>query len=162
MSDDVSVSNVGSDDAFGREGREAKWPGLRGTGHRRTSDPADYNCIAWAAGDKSRWWSHISGCEWRGTRTALTKGLTETFESLGFERCDGAEAEEGYEKVAVYEWRGMWRHAARLLPDGGWTSKLGEAEDIRHDAATDLCGPVYGEIHCYMRRPINGGRHDEA
>ena len=36
---------------------DAIFPGLRNSAYRVTSPAArDYNCIAWAAGDATRWW----------------------------------------------------------------------------------------------------------
>jgi hypothetical protein len=43
-------------------------------------------------------------------------------------------------------------YAARQLPNGRWTSKLGEWEDIEH-ALHDLTGMVYGSVVLVMKRP---------
>jgi len=44
-------------------------------------------------------------------------------------------------------------HAARQLPEGRWTSKLGELEDIEH-ALHDLTGTVYGSVVLVMKRAL--------
>ncbi|MCG8587287.1 MAG: hypothetical protein MI757_21490 [Pirellulales bacterium] len=49
----------------------------------------------------------------------------------------------------------MYTHAARQLPDGRWTSKLGKAEDIEHDSANDVAGGLYGEVVEFMKRPVS-------
>ena len=49
---------------------------------------------------------------------------------------------------------GEWRHAAKLLEDGRWSSKLGDLEDVGHDSPADVCGPFNGELACFMRRAI--------
>jgi hypothetical protein len=57
----------------------------------------------------------------------------------------------GYLKVALYESNGFYTHAARQLPDGRWTSKLGKAEDIEHDDPHAVAGGIYGEVARYLR-----------
>ena len=80
----------------------------------------------------------------------------ELFRILGYEECGGYELESGYEKVALYARDGEWTHAARQLEGGRWTSKLGMYEDIEHPTPQGLCGDMYGDLHCVMRRPADG------
>jgi hypothetical protein len=42
------------------------------------------------------------------------------------------------------------------LPNGRWTSKLGEREDIEH-SLHDLTGMVYGSVVLVLKRPIPAG-----
>ena len=77
------------------------------------------------------------------------------FASLGYEICDGADREAGYEKIAIYALEGRWEHAARQLENGQWTSKLGPMEDITHPSPRDVAGDMYGEVYCIMRRPLS-------
>lgn len=122
--------------------------------YRETSPPTDeYNCIAWAVGDNTKWWSHNVGYEWPVQRTPLVAGLVALFKSLGFEKCDTPNLEIGFVKVALYEKKDCWTHAARQLESGKWTCKLGPDEDIEHDTAEALC-PFYGSIHCFMKRAV--------
>jgi hypothetical protein len=79
--------------------------------------------------------------------------LVETFRSLGYQECENGGLEEGYEKVALYGSTLIYTHAARQLPNGKWTSKLGRSEDIEHDEPDVLAGGIYGEVHEFMRRP---------
>jgi hypothetical protein len=51
----------------------------------------------------------------------------------------------------AYE-QGEWKHAAKQLPDGRWSSKLGEAEGIAHVAADDVAGDINGWPARYMKR----------
>ena len=44
-------------------------------------------------------------------------------------------------------------HAARQLPCGKWTSKLGDSEDIVHPKLDILEGPAYGGVICFLSRP---------
>ncbi|MBI4658306.1 MAG: hypothetical protein HY735_05550 [Verrucomicrobia bacterium] len=64
--------------------------------------------------------------------------------------------EPDFEKVVlnVDEQHGRVTHAARQLPDGRWTSKLGPQWDINH-LLEGLCGPrpAYGDVAQILRRP---------
>lgn len=134
---------------------EDLFPQLAESGYSRTSDQTrDYNCIAWAAGDDQRWWDWLPGYYWPqdATRTCAVKGLIEAFAALGYEHCAERTPEEGYEKVALYAVGGTWSHAARQLPSGAWTSKLGGLEDIEHATLDGLCGTEYGSVVYVMRR----------
>jgi hypothetical protein len=65
-----------------------------------------------------------------------------------------ASLEPGLVKVAIYGSGLMYTHAARQLPDGKWTSKLGKGEDIEHDSPDDVAGGVYGELAGVMKRLV--------
>src|SRR4051812_32933617 len=105
-------------------------------GNHRVTSPAtsDYNCIAWAAGDTEHWWQ--PGIFWP-TIAAPTAGdvqtLIQAYQSIGFELCADGLLESGFEKVALYGDFFWYLHAARRLPSGKWTSKLGHDVDIEHD-----------------------------
>jgi hypothetical protein len=76
------------------------------------------------------------------------------FTSLGYTVCEGEEPESGYEKIALFaDGDGRPTHAARQLPNGRWSSKLGKAEDIEH-GLRDLEGTLYGEVVFLMKRPL--------
>ena len=81
------------------------------------------------------------------------------FEQQGFEGCETDALELGTEKIALFADDGIFTHVARQLPNGRWTSKLGNDVDIEHDLE-DLIrrrspSPSYryGEIVGFMRRP---------
>ena len=135
---------------------EVLLPGLAISGYEITSEASRvYNCIAWAAGDDSKWWDWQPGAYWPefAPRSPQADALVQVFAGLGYSICDNAELESGYEKVAVYAINGRWEHAARQLDSGQWTSKLGEFEDITHPSPDGLTGELYGEVYCVMRRP---------
>lgn len=113
-----------------------------------------YNCIAWAAGDSNH--CRQPGDFWPLETKADDYGvdvLESAFRSLGYQPCDQYHYEEGYDKVVLYGDSLFFTHAARQLPNGKWTSKLGKLEDIEHDSPEDLTGGVYGEIARIMKRP---------
>jgi hypothetical protein len=137
---------------------EDLFPALRGRVWSITS-PSDekYNCIAWAAGDWTQpWWPDAEGAFfWPAgvARAATLDACRDAFITLGYAVCDDDHLEPGFEKVALFALVGAPKHAARQLPSGRWTSKLGKGEDIEH-ALHDLTGMVYGSVVVVMKRPI--------
>jgi hypothetical protein len=60
-----------------------------------------------------------------------------------------------YQKIAIYiDVSGTPTHAARQLPNGKWTSKLGWLEDIEHEL-DGLTGDRYGCVAQILKRPID-------
>lgn len=140
---------------------ERQFPGLRGTAYRITSPPAEvYNCVAWAVGVADAWWWPIGH---QGKRVHWPAGLSqlepldafrEALGASGFVPCDSEVIEPGFEKVALFADANQTpTHAARQLPGGTWTSKLGRADDIEHDLRA-LEGDVYGTVVLFLKRPV--------
>src|SRR5262245_29836601 len=126
-----------SDEAF---------PRLTPQNHGTTS--TDYNCIAWSARENEHWWQPgVFGPIKAHPEDYGVGALEAMFKALGYEDC-GMDAgfEPGLEKVALFGHALHYTHAARQLPNGKWTSKLGKAEDIEHDTPDDVAGGVYGEV----------------
>jgi len=143
---------------------EAQIPGLVGSEYRVTSPrDARYNCFAWAAGDTSQVWSPTmvgSGAYWPPGTPALPSmnGVVEAYRVCGFDVCTTPDPEEGFEKIAVFaDDAGEPRHAARQLPSGAWTSKLGDHVDIEHRELRAVECVLYGEARLYLRRPLTTG-----
>lgn len=135
------------------------FPNLQAGNHRVTSPPDKlYNCFAWAAQYTDRWLDpeRPAGYWPPGISLRLTlTTLTAVYAQHGYVRCNFPDHEAGYEKIAIYtDGRGIPTHAARQLPNGRWTSKLGENADIEHDTLDVLDGPVYGGAVRYLRRPL--------
>jgi hypothetical protein len=138
---------------------EERFPGLRDTPYRVTSlATRDYNCIAWAAGDTAHWWwpdNDPDATVFWPPGVALEETLAAfvaAFAVLGYSPCSGEEPEPGFEKVALFARDGVPTHAARQLPDGRWTSKLGLREDIEHDLHA-VGGELYGTVVQLLKRP---------
>jgi hypothetical protein len=139
---------------------EEMFPKLAGSDYRATS-PRDegYNCIAWAAGDAHLWWwpgQDVTKEYWPpGVPRERTQGaFIAAFAFLGYTICEGDDLEAGYEKVALFaDADGRPTHAARQLPSGLWSSKLGKAEDIEH-RLHDLEGTLYGLVVLILKRPV--------
>ncbi len=136
---------------------EDSFPGLRSTEYRITS-PSDptYNCIAWAAGDESRWWEPDAFRQYywpEGTPREYTlRAYAGAYAQLGFEVCNSGDANPLDLKVALFARpHDEPTHAARQLSSGRWTSKLGKDVDMEHDL-TALKGEQYGRVAILMKR----------
>lgn len=136
---------------------EGWFPNLRDTAYAiKSESAADYNCIAWAAGDTERWWWPDRNAYWPvGTpREETIEAFVQAYGTLRFVPCDNDELEPEFEKVAIFaDSMGKPKHAARQLRDGKWTSKLGPWEDIEH-TLMGLTGSGYGSVVKILKRPI--------
>ena len=136
------------------------FPALGPGGYQITSpDSEAYNCIAWAVGQTDLWWEPdpFGLYFWPpGVPRRLTlDAYVQAFAVLSYTLCDIADLELGFEKVAIYvDTMGRPTHAARQLPSGKWTSKLGKLEDIEHETLDCLSGSSYGSVALFLKRPI--------
>jgi hypothetical protein len=156
--------------AEARDQLHQELPTLR-TKQWRVKSPLDteYQCIAWAAcrTDRVWWpWDHPRFYWPPGFRKfpvyspVPVSDFVEVFEKLfGYQKCDNANFEFGYQKVAIYEnMRGATHMARQDLLGRGWLSKLGQEEDIIHLNVEDVEGDVaatagqYGVAVQYMKR----------
>jgi len=139
---------------------ERIFPALPSDGYVVVSpETTAYHCIAWAAGESHRWWE--PGIYWPIQPGDDLATLISLFASLGYALCDDDRLEVGYQRVALYaDDFGNWTHAARQLPDGWWTSKLGEAVDILHRSPHALVSDSYGEVCAIMKRAIARASED--
>jgi hypothetical protein len=140
--------------------KQSQFPNLATTKYLVTSSQtATYNCFAWAAKQDDRWWSPGEfgtgeSYYWvDGVPDELTiSAFVQAYETLGYSICADAELEEGFEKIALYATSdGEVTHAARQLPNGRWTSKLGRWEDIEHELTGLVC-EMYGSVQQFLRR----------
>jgi hypothetical protein len=134
-----------------------EFPRLTPDNHRESSPAAwDYNCVAWAAEDTENWWQ--PGVYWpvEVSKDEFGVGaLAQAFRALGYESCARDEdLEPGFQKVALYGSGLIYTHAARQLPTGKWTSKLGGGVDIEHDTPDAVAGGIYGEVVEVMKRAV--------
>jgi hypothetical protein len=130
------------------------------------SDP-DYNCIAWATGDTEIWWWPTPydqpGIYWpeQAPREATVRAFLTAYATQGWIDCElDASIETGFEKLALYvDANQAVQHAARQLPNGEWTSKLGKYKDIQHTSpaaleTSSLGETQYGTVARYMKRRL--------
>ena len=141
--------------ASAEQSLEQCFPGLRRSPFTITS-PRDkgYNCVAWAADCRGRWWWPSSQAYWPEgipCEVALAAFL-DLFESRGYEECSDGEHEPGVGKVGIFAKEGVPTHAARQLPSGRWSSKCGELEDVEHELRS-LEGTAYGTVVAFLSRP---------
>lgn len=127
------------------------FPNLAKEGYSiKSPNTPDYNCIAWAVGDDKKWWwpdvqrqyfwpLHLE-------RKETLDSFIKCFNFLGYKKCKSRQYQVGYRKIAIYaNDSGMPMHAARQLPSGKWTSKLGPGHDIEH-SLEGLENKVYGKV----------------
>ena len=114
-----------------------------------------YQCIAWAACDTTRRWWPTPPEYWPPNVPIedTVECFVKAFATLGYEPCDSAAFEFGYQKVAIYADDDMTpTHMARQHFFGrGWLSKIGLAEDILHQELRDVEGDPDPTIFSYGR-----------
>jgi hypothetical protein len=138
---------------------ETVFPLLHPTNYQVTSPASpDYNCIAWAASSADLWWwpdnQYIYHWPPGAPREETINAFIEAYALSGYILCDNPDYEKGFEKITIFvNTHGKPTHAARQLPSGRWTSKLGELEDIEHERLDDVAGQHYGAVAIIMKRP---------
>src|ERR1700682_3550348 len=146
-------SPVPLDNLEDRKAIKRVFPGLGSDDFTITRErDEDYNCIAWALNDTRQYWwpgPRGSGCYWPPgvPRDDKLETFIQVYEGQLFLKCESAEPEPGFDKVAIYEIGGKGKHAARLwIEDPMWTSKLGARQDIEHHSLAGLEGTLYGTV----------------
>lgn len=140
--------------------QEEDFPNLAATGYCITSKRSRlYNCFAWAAGEDDRWCNPLESNNsyyWPDGVPAemAIAAFIQAYQTLGYEPCENADLESGFEKIAIYATAdGEPTHAARQLPNGKWSSKLGRWEDIEHEL-DGLTSEIYGSVKQILKRPL--------
>ncbi len=135
------------------------FPKLGVTDFKVKSDcDVQYNCIAHALDENDRFWDPIAPPPYYWPpgvpREPTLKSYIAACATKGYEPSNSLDAEDGYDKVVIYiDDNGVPLHAAKLLPNGRWTSKLGENWDIEHKTLHGLSGKKYGSPKQGLRRP---------
>jgi hypothetical protein len=119
----------------------------------------DYNCIAWAFGDNTKWYwptDHPSFFWPPNIRRQLDiQSFIELYQLVGYQICNNSNVEIGFEKIAVFAFpNGEPTHAAKQLLNGNWTSKMGSWHDVEHTLNSLSNSPGYGNPVVFMSRPI--------
>ncbi|MDQ3817542.1 MAG: hypothetical protein M3362_07625 [Acidobacteriota bacterium] len=136
------------------------FPNLRGQAWKVTSRVTnDYNCLAWVAGETHRRWDLDPNYYWPiPEREQTIPAFVAAYETRGYVECDNGELENGFEKIAIYAIGKKPLHAARQLPNGRWTSKLGPSFDIEHETVEGVASGIgdanYGTVAVYMKRSV--------
>ena len=115
----------------------------------------NYNCIAWALEDTQHFYWPLPKefFYWESDlpRKETIDCFVQLFEHYGYTICENALKERGYTKIAIYAKDDMPTHAARQLPNGLWTSKLGILEDVKHTLSA-ISGGIYGNVVVILRK----------
>ena len=109
---------------------EGQFENLVRVGYELTSEPDEtYNCIAYAAGITNEWWDPLGVWPDGIPNDDTVDTLVMVYGKHGFTICTDGKSEDGFEKIAIYAIEGSFQHAAKLLEDGRWSSKLGPDDD---------------------------------
>ncbi|MFZ1519448.1 MAG: hypothetical protein WAU11_11765 [Ignavibacteriaceae bacterium] len=121
----------------------------------KTSEPTyRYNCIAWSVGDDTKWWWPHKDTFWPDDlqKEETLEAFIRLYARMGYELCDHPDYEDNYEKLVLFaDDASNPTHAARQLPNGKWTSKLGPSEDVEHSLKSVSDGE-YGKPVVYFKR----------
>lgn len=133
-----------------------KLPGTASALRITSPETPRYNCVAFAAGDMSRWWwpDEIGIAFWPSgcLRLASLQAFQMAFETVGYELCGSSDYDPTKDRVAIFHKDHSPTHAARQIhPSGMWASKLGRWYDVEH-AVEGVCGQCYGQIAFLMER----------
>jgi hypothetical protein len=146
---------------------ENYFPDIANWGYVVTSDiTCEYNCIAWTAGDNTRFWwpcSEDGSAYWpkEAPHAPTVEAFAAAYGTLGYVVCGNEDHEAGFEKIAIFaDLSGEPTHAARQLDATNWTSKVGCLQDIRHPLRA-LEGSKYGQVVLLMKRTIDLTRADK-
>lgn len=106
----------------------------------------DYNCMAWAVENTEDW------IQFDGGYDCKIETYINYFSSLGFTITEDVSYTNGIIKICLYAENNEFRHVARQLPNGRWTSKMGDWEDIEHETPDVLIGNFYGSKLIFMEK----------
>lgn len=101
------------------------------------------------------WWPDAYGVYYWPSilpREATIENFIAAFGIDGFQVCENRNFESDYQKVAIYADNGKPTHMARQLPDGKWTSKLGDGWDIEHSSLDGVESSGYGKVAVILKR----------
>jgi hypothetical protein len=137
------------------------FPELAVTGYRITSSiDTQYNCVAWALGFTQKWWWPESDEDdtsfWPAAvpNVANVNAFEALFQWMGYSPTSDEGHRPWIDKLALFvDSEGEPSHVARQLPNGKWTTKLGELEDIEHELRA-LEGSEYGTVIRIYQRPM--------
>ena len=113
-----------------------------------------YNCVAWVLDYKDRWMEPSPAGVWPVPHSGFSVvAYSEMFAHFGYEGCADGSLESGFEKIVIYgDTSARFSHVAKQLPDGRWSSKLGELSDVKHSTPDVLMSQLYGSPLMFMRR----------
>jgi hypothetical protein len=115
-----------------------------------------YNCIAYSLGYYDRWINTMTG---PAANPLLY--MDQLYQQAGFRRAQGIDyrVTPGVKKVLLFAHVSGGRvqevtHAAVLLGDGTWTSKLGQLPLVRYASPLGVAGNQYGQPIAMYEAPV--------
>lgn len=144
-------------------------PNLKNTKYSFVANSAkdNRNCISASLNIPSPWiWPSYNGYErdddsshagfWpRNLSNDTTlENFLNMYKLFGFEQTDNSEYEDGYWKNVIYgQDENNITHAAHILKDGSYVSKLGTGPMIVHEPKA-IEGDIYGHIITYVKQKL--------
>jgi len=122
-----------------------------------SSETPDYNCLAWALNDNSKWYESDDDYFWFNdiARDNLLTTIQKIFENLGFHQTNFAKYQIDYERIALFSIdNNECSHLARQIDEDKWTSKLGSSYDVNHSIKSIENG-IYGNAVIFLERKLN-------
>lgn len=114
-----------------------------------------YNCFAWASEISHLWIDNYGSWPVELPMELTLETYVKYFGRLGYLPANSLDesVEEGYSKVAIYaNSENEPTHAARQLPTGKWTSKIGALQDIEHNNLKALEDDRFGKAVVILKK----------
>jgi hypothetical protein len=118
-------------------------------------ETGDYNCLAWALNDNSKWYESEDDYCWfdKIDRDNKLSTIQKIFEQIGFNLTRNSEYQVDIERVALFSTDNIdCSHLARQIGKNVWTSKLGSSYDVNHTLRAIEDG-IYGNPILFLERP---------
>lgn len=135
---------------------EKQFPALKGTEYDLSDEDFNYNCLAYALGDKSNWWEppNRPGQYWPpGFPDDLSvKTVESIIRSYGFTVDNNLARAPETDAIAIYAEGEDWTHFAKFA-DGSWSCKLGDGHDVLGVQLEHFAGKLYGKLFKILSRP---------
>jgi hypothetical protein len=142
--------------AMSKSDVEQDFPLLRGTAYDLSDEDFNYNCLAYALGDKSQWWEPPKGPEQYWPPGFSPDLSVETVVSIikthGFIVDSDTVGTPETDAIAIYAEGDEWTHFAKFS-GGSWSCKLGDGHDVIGVKLENLVGTLYGNVVKVLRRP---------
>lgn len=117
-------------------------------------ETANYNCLAWAMKDNSKWIECDEDYFWFDgiPRDNKLSTIISIFEKKGFQQTKNIEYEDNTELVALFTKDNIeCSHLARQIGHQLWTSKLGSSFDVNHSLRSIERG-IYGNAVIFVKK----------
>jgi hypothetical protein len=135
---------------------EQDFPALMGMKYDLSDEDFNYNCLAYALGDRRNWWEPPKGYAQYWPPGYPNDVSVQTVESIikdyGFTVDSDADSTPETDAIAIYAEGNEWTHFAKFSA-GSWSCKLGEGHDVVGVPKEHFEGKLYGKVVKVLSRP---------